>query len=229
MKRLSSLLLFGVLPLVLELPLTASQLLAAPLEGLRGAPERLDKFDPSKVKVLVKFKNEQGRQDAKKRASKVSYESNRFKIVAMEVDSKQMLALENNPNVEYVDLDLEVHAILPVPEEEVYSSLDSKKPKPKPSSDVRRKLAEEVPWGITRVQGGAEFVQPGDDANLIKVCIVDTGYNTNHEDLPGTDTVSGSDYTDDSGELWDVDGHGHGTHCKYDLSGTFIYVQWPPS
>lgn len=40
-------------------------------------------FDPTKVKVLVKYKNEQGKQEAKKKAAIEGYESERFSIVSM--------------------------------------------------------------------------------------------------------------------------------------------------
>jgi len=45
------------------------------------------------------------------------------------------------------------------------------------------------------------------------VCVVDTGYGLGHPDLP--DATHGVDgYSPYGGsEKWDVDGHGHGTHC----------------
>ena len=51
-------------------------------------------------------------------------------------------------------------------------------------------------------------------AQPIKICVVDTGYGNGHNDLPtiaehGVDGFKPSSY---SGS-WDVDGHGHGTHC----------------
>merc|ERR1719444_510587 len=45
-----------------------------------------------------------------------------------------------------------------------------------------------------------------------KVCVVDTGYENTHPDLP---TLSTSDGFSPYGttQKWDVDGNGHGTHC----------------
>lgn len=52
---------------------------------------------------------------------------------------------------------------------------------------------------------------PGTPQVVKKVCVVDTGYNNAHEDLPvlneDTDGVNGY------GEEWHIDGHGHGSHC----------------
>ena len=50
---------------------------------------------------------------------------------------------------------------------------------------------------------------PLPDPNLIKVCIVNTGYDDGHEDLPTGSRVHGNaQYS----EAWSFHGHGHGTH-----------------
>jgi len=135
-------------------------------------------FDPSKIKVIVKVKSEKGSVSAKTRASKVSYESKRFKIVAMEINAKDMLALENDPEIESVDLDQEMHIFPPIKDEDL-PSVSAGKPKkllppskPLPQKHHRR-LAESQPYGIQKVQ--ADQVAPGPDANQIKICVVDTG------------------------------------------------------
>ena len=77
----------------------------------------------------------------------------------------------------------------------------------------RRRLEEDIPWGIPFVQ--ADQV-PGNPDNPIKVCVADTGYFLGHEDLPSVvpDDVNGTDATETSifgsGEdlKWDYDGHG---------------------
>lgn len=128
-----------------------------------------------------------------------------------------MLALENDVNIETVSLDQEKHIIFPVEEtSDVSASLQGGlKPKPPPAKKTRsgrRRLEEQVPYGIVKIQ--ADQVIPGPDANDITVCIVDTGYDNGHPDLPGAGVVSEKDnlvYGGDGG--WDLDGHGHGTHC----------------
>ncbi|OEU14397.1 subtilisin-like serine protease [Fragilariopsis cylindrus CCMP1102] len=60
---------------------------------------------------------------------------------------------------------------------------------------------------------GTELWSLDQNNRSIEVCVVDTGYNAGHEDLPtvlakqvgGTNTGAG---------VWFNDGHGHGTHCS---------------
>lgn len=42
-----------------------------------------------------------------------------------------------------------------------------------------------------------------------KVCIIDTGYDRDHLDLPSGDTITGDSFGPES---WYQDGNGHGTH-----------------
>ncbi len=70
-----------------------------------------------------------------------------------------------------------------------------------PSSD-----SQHTPYGIEMVQ--ALNVDPGVDADEVRVCIVDSGYDLGHESLP-TEGVTG-DAND--GDDWSDDCGGHGTH-----------------
>jgi subtilisin family serine protease len=207
-------------------------------DGLRGTSTKHDRnlqfqqnFDPSRVKVLVQYKTPQGKLGAKDKASNVGYESERFSVVAMEVDSRDILALENDPNIESVSLNQENHLILPIELRGRSNDVSpqsnptiSKPTKSKPAKTVRtnkkrRNLAEEIPWGINAIQ--ANGVQPGSDAGDIVVCVVDTGYDTTHTDLPGRDSVNGTDnelYNDSDdfhGYEWHVDEDWHGTHVSH--------------
>jgi serine protease len=78
------------------------------------------------------------------------------------------------------------------------------------SIDARRRLmAETRPYGINMVQA-PQLVQ--NDLAARKVCVIDTGYNLNHPDLPDTsDGVSGQANNNQVGN-WYNDGNGHGTH-----------------
>lgn len=71
---------------------------------------------------------------------------------------------------------------------------------------VRYPMAQTTPWGITAVQ--ADRVT-GATSGGLKVCIIDSGYNRGHEDLP-TNNVTGS--ADNGAGPWYEDGDGHGTH-----------------
>ena len=74
-----------------------------------------------------------------------------------------------------------------------------------------RSLAESTPYGITMVKA-ADLPNLPADKSWKKVCVVDTGYENSHPDLPTLSTGDGmSPYG--SSELWNVDGQGHGTHC----------------
>ena len=157
-------------------------------DGLRGSRERnlqfftpVERFNPSKVSVLVKYKTDLGKQGALSKASKVDYESSRFKFVSMEIDEKDMLALQNDPDIEFVDLNLERSLFPPVKDGDFYTvgqdGIEEKPKKKKPVKD-RRRLAETVPYGIVSVQADPDNagVAPGPFANNITVCVVDTGY-----------------------------------------------------
>ncbi len=78
-------------------------------------------------------------------------------------------------------------------------------------------LAEETPYGITMVQ--APEVSDANASNK-KVCIMDTGYDLEHEDLMNSGITGDDGYgSHDTGD-WFNDGHGHGTH----VAGTIAAV-----
>jgi serine protease len=68
-------------------------------------------------------------------------------------------------------------------------------------------MAEVIPDGIKKVQALKVTVE---HVSNRKVCVIDTGYDINHPDLPAGNHVTGS--TGSAGE-WNKDEHGHGTHC----------------
>lgn len=69
-------------------------------------------------------------------------------------------------------------------------------------------FSETIPYGISMVQAApGSGLAPGDLAR--KVCIIDSGYDIEHEDLPGRSRVTGMSQT---GDAWDYPGDSHGTH-----------------
>ena len=72
---------------------------------------------------------------------------------------------------------------------------------------VRYLLAEDTPYGITRVQ--ADQLLDGATVDS-KVCIIDSGYDINHPDLPNAGITGG--VTSQYAGNWNHDGNGHGTH-----------------
>ena len=84
--------------------------------------------------------------------------------------------------------------------------------------DHERRLAEQTPYGITMTRANELWdINPPENAEPIKICVVDTGYDHGHEDLPTAAyhgvagfTPTGSAY---DGQVWTIDADGHGTHC----------------
>ena len=110
--------------------------------------------------------------------------------MAVELPTQALAALRRNPNVAYVEEDTKRYPLsLTAPSSAPYAS------------------GQLEPWGIRAVQ--AHLLPSGDAlTGNRKVCIIDSGYYMGHEDLPGTNRVSGH-----NGNLpWAQDGDGHGTH-----------------
>lgn len=82
-----------------------------------------------------------------------------------------------------------------------------------------RRLAQETPYGITMVNASYVNTKPPVMQDPIKICVVDTGYDLGHPDLPNGEehNVTGWHKVNADGSTpfnkWDIDGHGHGTHC----------------
>ena len=75
--------------------------------------------------------------------------------------------------------------------------------------NVRRRLQETVPPGITTVLQDVDWWNNlSAKRSPVKVCVVDTGYDLGHEDLPKQPDVDGKD---GAGEAWTYDGHSHVT------------------
>ena len=74
---------------------------------------------------------------------------------------------------------------------------------------------DNVPYGINLVN--ALQIPDSDVANR-KVCIIDSGYDASHEDLPSADTGSTVTGTEGGAGPWDSDADGHGKaakeHCR---------------
>jgi serine protease len=69
--------------------------------------------------------------------------------------------------------------------------------------------AESIPWGITKVKA-LNISNDGSISNQ-KVCVIDSGYDIRHPDLPSSaNIVSGTSQV--RSEDWTEDGSSHGTH-----------------
>lgn len=131
-------------------------------------------------RFMIKFKNfETAANSVRAAGGTPIYEFRDLGVVAARLPEAAKTALSRNPNVEFIEDD-----------------------------PVRKLSAQTTPYGIPMVQ--ADLVAfAGANAASCKVCIIDSGYYMNHEDLQ------------DSNVTWDtdsgtgdplVDGCGHGTH-----------------
>ena len=105
--------------------------------------------------MLVEYTSEDGKNVAKHEALELSYESTRFKVLGMKIAAKSLKLLQDNEGIERVDLDCEVDAILSFVDE------DGEEDEQETDTNMRyrRKLIEQVPWGIRAIQ--ADQVEPG--------------------------------------------------------------------
>jgi serine protease len=107
------------------------------------------------------------------------YEFPEFNVIAARLPQAAVPALRNNPRVRSITDDVPRYPF---------------------SNQV-------VPYGIPMVQ--ADQLSSGSGISDVKVCVIDSGYNKGHEDLP-TGFVTG---TDNGGTgKWNEDRCGHGTH-----------------
>ena len=144
------------------------------------------------VDLLVQVKNEDGKHFASKIADTVRVEREGLRWMGITAKYSKIKELEENKNIVAVDTDHEEYAL-------------------ETDINVRRRLTETIPWGIPTVLQDMDFWSNLDPPKgHISVCVVDTGYDLGHEDLPVEPDVDG---TDGAGEAWSYDGNSHGTHC----------------
>jgi len=134
------------------------------------------------VKVLIGFKEKPGpAQQAlvKGLGGKIKYTYNFIPAMAASIPEKAIEALKKNPNITDVELDNKVFAL---------------------------DLEQTLPWGVDRID--AEVVHANNNRGEgVKVAIIDSGIDKDHEDLTVVDGKSFVSYTDDFD-----DDDGHGTH-----------------
>ena len=118
------------------------------------------------IDLIVKYKNENGFNKAKGVASngKIKGISSKKKLAALRVGRDKMKDLRDDPDIEYVEIDYEVTALPHVRGSDAAET----------SSAGERRLAEEIPWGIAKVNAGPGGLAQGSQKQ-VKVCVVDTG------------------------------------------------------
>jgi len=112
----------------------------------------------------------------------------------MQLDTIEAVhAMEEREDVEYVERDLKRHLL-------------------------QTTYAESVPYGVNLVRA----LDVSDELSYRKkICIIDTGYDINHEDLPKASTGASITGASSGNLIWSQDGNGHGTH----VAGTIAAIQ----
>lgn len=86
---------------------------------------------------------------------------------------------------------------------------------------IREFQAEVVPYGIQQIQ--ADFLSDSGTGNMI-ICVADSGYELNHDDLPATANITGEISNtllrDVDLGVWYEDSYGHGSH----MAGTITAI-----
>ena len=154
---------------------------------------------PAADRYIIKFKDGHGaevRAALERAGGKVALPLDAYQAVAAHLPAAAVNALQNNPFVEYVEVD----AV-----REPYALAD-------------RGLAtgETVPYGIAMVQ--ADLVSASNPAGR-KICIIDSGYSQQHEDLRDASAGGITQLATNSGSgTWDQDSCGHGSHVAGTIS-----------
>eukprot|EP00588_Corethron_pennatum_P014445 CAMPEP_0194278538 /NCGR_PEP_ID=MMETSP0169-20130528/11595_1 /TAXON_ID=218684 /ORGANISM="Corethron pennatum, Strain L29A3" /LENGTH=477 /DNA_ID=CAMNT_0039022751 /DNA_START=90 /DNA_END=1523 /DNA_ORIENTATION=- len=154
------------------------------------------------ARYLVRYKNKKGLEEVRglddpgHAALSVQYSNimSRHQITTIRATPEAIETLKASKNIEMVEEDLEVSLLPTIP------------------GDSPSTASEDTPYGITMVQA-PELWAITEKRKKMTVCVIDTGYNAGHEDLPTKSDHDVDGWNGGTGGVWDVDGNGHGTHC----------------
>ena len=150
--------------------------------------------DPATTRVIVSFKPgaaASGRAALAALRISVKHQIQGMDAVAVEVPAQALAGLARNPHVEYVEEDVKRYPLAGTT----------------PSTGTPYATGQLVPYGIPMVQ--ADQLSDALAGNR-KICIIDSGYDRNHEDLPSDADVTGE--FDPGTGWWYTDENHHGTH-----------------
>lgn len=144
-----------------------------------------------------------------KHGAKTLFHMDRSNAIAAKLSRAQLKLLQSDPDVEYIEEDPVRYLI-----DNVTRTFGKRK-----LAEISP-AAESAPYGIALVQ--ADQVSDAATGNM-SICITDTGYEGNHEDLrPYTDAGITGDNADGLGNNtgnWWQPGHSHGTHVAGTIAG----------
>ena len=184
-----------------------------PPPQVASPPEKKDLNE--EVEIIVKYKDAQAKDEIKVESvyGDLNADYPELNVATMTVKRKDLGKIIHNENVESCDMSYPVYA-LGWPDEDQPVEGDTSYLRGK-NNTRHRKLAENTPYGITMVQANHQtFLSRSRRSTSVKVCVVDTGFDVNHEDLaPKNNGQPVRGFSPYSGQSWSSDGHGHGTHC----------------
>jgi len=166
-----------------------------------------------KVEVNVGFDGVRGQAAAEKAADSVSRRFG-FDAITAEMPVKAAKALQNNPNIRYVEKNALMHAIDPIDSTGGPPGSCDPWPDCDKEDDDGGDSSQSLEWGVDRVDAEVAHAN-GDTGAGADVAILDTGIDSDHPDLQAN-LGKGKAYAKckggDCNKNWDDD-NDHGTHC----------------
>jgi len=160
-------------------------------------------------RVFVKYKNEKHdgfvrsiQLHQSKDTLEINFDFPSLNSVALTATEAEIKKLEADPNVESILDDPKRYSTHFTPS--ARKTLNRRKL-------VQDKVSEgeqTIPYGIELVQAPFAW-QVGATGKGVKVCVIDSGFDSSHEDFTSSEFTGASL---SSGEAWTQDGSGHGTH-----------------
>jgi len=201
-KKQQSLTKLLILKIVVLLLLTIA---AGPVFGKSQKVRVFVEFSPGEKTAVQRILNSAG--------AEFHYTFDHLNSFAVSLPEQALKGIEKNPNVIKIEEDVPRYLIMNTSNQNALV----------PLADTVADSGDIVPYGVDAVQ--ARDVWDGDyDGNINtgspagvgkKVCIIDTGYYGDHEDLPD---LTGNDGTSQVDNNWYEDGYGHGSH----VAGTIV-------
>ncbi|WP_394697893.1 disaggregatase related repeat-containing protein [uncultured Methanomethylovorans sp.] len=148
-----------------------------------------------KIPVLINFKEKADADLVREYGGDVKYNYTLIPVVAAELTQDAIDALSQNPTIDFIEPDGQAQ----IPKDYDDFTLDEV-------------LADEIPWGISRINATAAQAL-GFKGSGVKVAVIDSGIDYTHPDLKAN-YLGGYDFY--NGDSDPMDDHSHGTH----VSGT---------
>jgi subtilisin family serine protease len=165
--------------------------------------------DSSLISVLVGFENRDQERDFVRSSRarnefSIKYEYKMAKAVWMQVTKMEYEELKRDQRIAYIEDDPIVYQVNHAPP---HIATEAATPRASTSSaPPKRSLAEQVSYGLYRVQGDRSIPPSPDSTECqVKVCIVDSGLVIDHYDIPytrGDGYIDGKEFGLPWGQHW---------------------------